>query len=112
MLGQGVDAQLAQVVVDGFNGNVAALLVVGIVLMTMVEVYLGDVEAVVSLIEAQIVGANVAVGTVLDVDKILLNSPEYVTGGVVGGASCGKSVYSLKVPEAVERSVVACLDVA
>ena len=112
MLGQGVDAQLAQVVVDGFNGNVAALLVVGIVLMTVVEVYLGDVETVVSLVEAQIVGANVAVGTVLDVDKILLNSPEYVTGGVVGGASCGKSVYSLKVPEAVERSVVARLDVA
>ena len=57
MLGQGVDAQLAQVVVDGFNGDVAALLVVGIVLMTVVEVYLGDVEAVVSLVEAQIVGA-------------------------------------------------------
>ena len=36
--------------------------------MTVVEVYLSDVEAVVSLVEAQIVGANVAVGTVFDVD--------------------------------------------
>ena len=107
MLGQGVDAQLAQVVVDGFNGDVAALLVVGIVLMTMVEVYLSDVETVVSLIEAQIVGANAAVGTVLDVDKILLNSPEYVARGVVGGAASGESVNTLQMPEAVERSVVA-----
>ena len=80
--------------------------------MTMVEVYLGDVEAVLGLVEAQIVGANAAVGTVLDVDKILLNSPEYVTFVIVGGASCGESVNTLKVPEAVERSVVACLDVA
>ena len=112
VLGQGVDAQLAQVVVDGFNGNVAALLVVGIVLMTMVEVYLSDVETVVSLIEAQIVGANAAVGTVLDVDKILLNSPEYVARGVVGGAASSESVNTLQMPEAVERSVVACLDVA
>ena len=47
--------------------------------MTVVEVYLSDVKAVVSLVEAQIVVANVAVGTVLDVDKILLNSPKYVT---------------------------------
>ena len=80
--------------------------------MTMVDVYLGDVEAVVSLVEAQIVGTNAAILTVLDVYKILLDSPEYVTGGVVGGASRGKSVYSLKVPEAVKRSVAACLYVA
>ena len=80
--------------------------------MTMVEVYLGDVETVVSLVEAQIVGANAAIGTVLDVDKILLNTPKHVARGVVGGASGGKSVYSLKVPEAVERSVVTCLYVA
>lgn len=112
MLGQGVDAQLAQVVVDGFNGDVAALLVVGIVLMTVVEVYLGDVEAVVGLVEAQIVCANAAVGTVLDVDKILLNSPEHVARGVVGGAASGESVNTLQMPEAVERSVVACLDIA
>ena len=79
MLGQGVDAQLAQVVVDGFNGNVAALLVVGIVLMTVVEVYLGDVEAVVGLVEAQIVDATGAVGTGGDVDKSVVRSPEYVT---------------------------------
>ena len=79
--------------------------------MTVVEVYLSDVEAVVSLVEAQIVGANVAVGTVLDVDKILLNSPEYVTGEVVGGASGGESVYLFKMPEAVKRSVAACFDV-
>ena len=29
--------------------------------MTMVDVYLGDVEAVVSLVEAQIVGTNAAI---------------------------------------------------
>ena len=111
MLGQGVEAKETQVSVNSFNGDVATLFVIWIVLMTVVEVYLGDVEAVLGLVEAQIVGANAAIGTVFDVDKILLNSPKHVARGVVGGASGGEGVYSLKVPEAVERSVVACFDV-
>ena len=89
MLGQGVDAKLAQIVVDGFNGNVAALLVVGIVLMTMVEVYLSDVETVVGLVEAQIVGANAAIGTVFYVHQVFLYSPEHVALVIVGGAASG-----------------------
>ena len=112
MLGQGVDAKLAQIVVNGFNGNVATLLVVGIVLMTVVEVYLGDVEAVVGLVEAQIVGANAAIGTVFYVHQVFLYSPEHVARGVVGGAASGESVNTLQMPEAVEWPVVACLDVA
>ena len=80
--------------------------------MTMVEVYLGDVEAVVGLIEAQIVGANAAIGTVFYVHQVFLYSPKHVTLVIVGRAASGESVNTLQMPESVEWPVVACLDVA
>ena len=73
------------------------------------SVFVGRIGGYVAscLSEAQIVAKCAIDIHIAHIDKLILNAPKHTAVAQIGALACGKGVYLLQMPEAVEIAIVA-----